>query len=169
MDGDEDKYKPLEEGVNKIQEAKNPSEAEKEKALRSPAGAYLYAYKVIKGRWPEAEPIIINSPWSALHYAQYVLKGRWPEAEPIIMQNPAIAYFYAGDVIKDRWLEAEPIIMSDKSYSILYTQFLDMKLEDILETNPILKSLRIDREEDYKPLEESHGKIFKTKKRFKKA
>jgi hypothetical protein len=42
---------------------------------------YLYAQDVIKGRWPEAEPLIIRYTPSAIAYARNVLKNRWPELE----------------------------------------------------------------------------------------
>jgi hypothetical protein len=77
--------------------------------------AYLgwYACNVIKDRWPEAEPIIMqNAAWT-YWYARYAIKDRWPEAEPLIMKNAAYAYRYACSVMQGRWLEAEPIIMKD--------------------------------------------------------
>jgi hypothetical protein len=73
---------------------------------------FAYAEDIVKGRWPEAEPIIIKDPEYAYLYARSVIKGRWPEAEPTIMKNPEFAYFYAKDVIKGRWPKAEPIIMT---------------------------------------------------------
>jgi hypothetical protein len=45
--------------------------------------AYWYARDVIKGRWPEAEPVIRSDPEWAYRYALNVIKGRWPEAEPV--------------------------------------------------------------------------------------
>jgi len=45
---------------------------------------YWYVIDVIKGRWKEAEPVILTHPWSAYLYARNVIKGRWEEAESII-------------------------------------------------------------------------------------
>ena len=81
--------------------------------MQDPGFAYCYAENVIGGRWPEAEPIIMKDPEWAYYYAKYTIKGRWPEAEPFIMKDPKHAYHYAQDVIKGRWPEAEPTIMED--------------------------------------------------------
>ena len=76
----------------------------------TPGNLCKHAETVIQGRWPEAEPIIMEDPHCARWYAKYVIKGRWPEAEPIIMESQLQAYWYADDVIKGRWPEAEPTI-----------------------------------------------------------
>jgi len=56
-----------------------------EKIIKDPERAYYYARKVIKGRWPEAEPYIMkNSHWAYL-YTRDIIKGRWPEAEPYMI------------------------------------------------------------------------------------
>ena len=85
----------------------------------TPEEAFNYARDVIKGRWPEGEPIIMQEPKSAYwlyQYARGVIKGRWPEAEPIIMQDPEWAYWYALHVIHDRWPEAEPTIKGSERW-----------------------------------------------------
>ena len=86
----------------------------------TPREAFNYAHDVIEGRWPEAEPIIMQEPKSAYWYAQDVIKGPWPEAEETIKKDPEWAYYYARDVIKDRWPEAEPTIMRDPQWWKLY-------------------------------------------------
>ena len=45
---------------------------------------YLYARDIIKGRWPEAEPVIMTDPNLAYWYAKNIIEGRWPEAEKYI-------------------------------------------------------------------------------------
>ena len=77
----------------------------------TPENLYWHAEEVIKGRWLEAEPIIMEDPTYACWYAKLIIKDRWPEAEPFIMKDPKYTYYYACEVIKDRWPEAEPIIM----------------------------------------------------------
>ena len=67
---------------------------------RAPYWAYWYAADVIKGRWPEAEAIIINNSKYAYWYARDVIKGRWPEAETVIATSAEWASRYARDVIK---------------------------------------------------------------------
>jgi hypothetical protein len=59
------------------------------------------------------EHLITKSPKYARLYALMVIKGRWPEAEPYIMQNAADTLWYAKDVIKGRWPEAEQVIKKD--------------------------------------------------------
>jgi hypothetical protein len=81
---------------------------------------YNYAYKVLRDRWPEAEPYIAKNPAVAYRYARDVIDGEWPEAEPYIMKEPALAYGYAKDIIDDRWPEAEPYIMKEPGFAIQY-------------------------------------------------
>ena len=89
----------------------------------TPYNLFKHALLVIKGRWPEAEPFIMEDPRYACYYAQDVIKGRWPEAEPIIMKDPKCACWYALNVIVDRWPEAEPTIRKNlqkwRDYSFL--------------------------------------------------
>jgi len=50
----------------------------------------------------------------SMHIPEYAAKcmgGRWPEAEPILLQNMANAYKYHRDVVKDRWPELEDSIL----------------------------------------------------------
>ncbi len=82
-------------------------------ALKDPINAFEYALNVIGGRWPEAEPVIMQDAYAACEYACNILKCRWPEAEPVIMQKGYSAFCYARDIINDRWLEAEPYIAKD--------------------------------------------------------
>jgi hypothetical protein len=72
----------------------------------------------LTGRDPQVEQTILNSenPKWAYWYAHDVIKGRWSEAEPVIMKGPKWAYFYTHDIIKGRWSEAEPFIMKDSKY-----------------------------------------------------
>jgi hypothetical protein len=116
----------------------------------SPSLCYDYAKNVIKGRWPEAEPIIAQDPeyvpmyaknmmngkrWSEgeigmlksdhfdrnfhlCKYAQYIIKGRWPEAERLLLNGKKLyrAGEYAADIIGGRWqlLEQEILKTPDK-------------------------------------------------------
>ncbi len=107
-----------------------------------PMMAVQYAYQVMRGRWPEAEPKILADAKAAARYAVYVIKGRWPEAEPIIMRDPSAALDYTMEVINglfyddeydekyddaseygviyERWPEAEPFIMQDAKVAASY-------------------------------------------------
>lgn len=72
-----------------------------------------YAMHAIKGRWPEAEPYIMEAPYEAVNYAADVIKGRWPDAEPYIMQEASAAVEYVRKVVQGRWPEAEDSILDD--------------------------------------------------------
>lgn len=77
--------------------------------------AFYYAKNVMKARWEDAEPYIMQKPEYSSPYAGNVIKGTWasigkPEAEEIIMKDPDRAVLYARHVMKHRWLEAEPVI-----------------------------------------------------------
>jgi hypothetical protein len=110
----------------------------------NPKSAYEYAKTAIKGRWYEAEPIIMMHPHGAYLYAKNVIKidpknaylqaknvikGRWKEAEPVIMTDQKYSYLYAKNVIKGRWKEAEkyidnPGIGNSEYYKDLYHKYL---------------------------------------------
>jgi hypothetical protein len=47
--------------------------------------AYLYAYHVIHGRFPEGERAISKDAGVAFRYAKNFIRGRFPEAEPTIV------------------------------------------------------------------------------------
>ena len=59
-----------------------------EMELTQPYWAYLYAKDVIKGRWPEGEPVIAREPVLACGYALCVIQGRFPKGEPAIARDP---------------------------------------------------------------------------------
>jgi hypothetical protein len=91
-----------------------------------------YALRVVGGRWPEAEPIILKTD-DVVYYAEEVIGGRWPEAEPIILnilKNPDSGndiysvVHYAKDIIGGRWPEAEPYIMKDPSLAVYYAEVI---------------------------------------------
>jgi hypothetical protein len=86
---------------------------------QDPLAQANYAIKVIKGRWPEAEPNIIKHPLAAVTYAAAEI-GRWPEAEPAIASDPQAAFEYASRVIKGRWPEGEPAILTDGEMAFNY-------------------------------------------------
>jgi len=72
-----------------------PAVADVATIKKNPERAYLYALATIKGRWPEAEPVIMKKPAVALKYAKNIIHGRWPEAEPEIMKDPDAARKYS--------------------------------------------------------------------------
>ena len=107
-----DKHYNIAASYSSFEEASQHSDA--------PQWAYWYARNVIKGRWPEAEAVIMQDAFWAYWYALDVLEGRWPEAELAIIGSAKWAYHYACDVIKGRWPEAEPVIASSPSWAYWY-------------------------------------------------
>ena len=55
-----------------------------------PWSSYLYALHVIKGRWTEAEDIIMTDLYASYYYAKYVIKGKLPEKMHNMMMLNAI-------------------------------------------------------------------------------
>ena len=69
------------EALHRYDLGRSARRAAEAKALKSAESAYCYACYVIKGRWPEAEVVIIADPCWAYYYAKYVIKGRWPRPQ----------------------------------------------------------------------------------------
>lgn len=69
---------------------------------KDPSTCFDYADCVIKGRWPEAEKIILKNLKIAMDYAVDVVEGRWPEAEEVFIKDPEFCYEYARRVIEGR-------------------------------------------------------------------
>lgn len=86
--------------------------------LANSTGLHLvnYAMKMIKGRWPEAEPTILKDPDTAYAYIRDVIKGEWPEAEPILLTQPHEALSYVTVITHRRWPELEPLIGNSNEY-----------------------------------------------------
>ncbi len=109
--------------------------------LSDPEAATDYAHSIICGRWVEAEPIIMKNLNCILRYARNVLHGRWLDAEPIIMKSPPHIQRYASIIMKKRWLEAEPIIFQDANVLNDYLRRFDLNVVELIETNPLLRSV----------------------------
>ncbi len=100
--------------------------------IQSPSNAYYYA-RQFKGRWPEAEPVIIQEIDSLVYYAISVLKGRWLEAEPRLLEmleekSPYVAAtwatMYAKLAVRSRWPEGENYIFNSIEHVAEYKHFL---------------------------------------------
>lgn len=83
---------------------------------KHPGKAASYAVNVIKRRWPEAEPYILNDIYWAYYYGLNIVKERWPELEKELLRdtNRFRSYIigYAAEIIKDRWPQAENALKS---------------------------------------------------------
>jgi hypothetical protein len=113
---------------------------------QSPGWAFEYADRIVKGRWPEAEPYILNAArnyvsdelgW-AIFYADHIVGGRWPELELLIKEklDPIWFYEYARWVIKGRWPEVEQHIKKDLGiWQIYIKHVMPSKERDAEATN----------------------------------
>ena len=107
-------------------------ETEIEKALTGPEfwtsgpeQAYIYAYIVINGRFPEGEAVIAQNAEYAYRYAREVIKGRFIEGEAAIARGASwsiavYAYRYALNVINGRWPLGEAAIAKDPEMALHY-------------------------------------------------
>jgi hypothetical protein len=86
--------------------------------------ACSYANDVIKGRWTEAEVLIMADPWLACMYSEYLIEDRWPEAESVIATDPYASFEYARVVIEGRWPEGEAAIATDAEMSYTYAEMI---------------------------------------------
>ena len=76
-----------------------------------------YARDVIGGRWVEMEERMKKSNYAS-DYARMVLKKRWPEAEPYMLNKISRKTFnYASECMGGRWPELEQILL-DESCSL---------------------------------------------------
>lgn len=83
----------------------------------------IYAHMVVKGRWAEAEPIILKEPYVGYLYTMNVMGGqRWPELEQEIIkkQDGNVAAYYAISVLKQRWNKMEPYILKGWDTNVVY-------------------------------------------------
>jgi hypothetical protein len=75
---------------------------------------YIMSYidQVVKGRWLEAEPLIIKQPSTMLTYAEKYVKGPWPEVEQAVMRSGSDTIFtYITKVLKAPWPRFERAII----------------------------------------------------------
>lgn len=71
------------------------------KIAECPGSSYFYVVDILgKERWPLCEKHMLRSPSFACQYAINVIKGRWPEAESVIMSNEGSAKAYM-DFLKE--------------------------------------------------------------------
>ena len=97
--------------------------------IQDPYVAYMYARRVLKAPWPEAESVIAQNPVWAYWYTRELLKDhRFFDAEPVIAQDPGTACDYAKYILKAPWPEAEITIAQDTGWAHLYVR-------DVLETS----------------------------------
>ena len=105
-----------------------PLSAEEQTVLASRNGVVIgrYAQTVIKGRWADAERLLLKyaGSISLVQYAEKVIKGRWPEAEKRIISDSRKTRWilrYARKCVKGRWQEAEQRLLAGANLKQLIT------------------------------------------------
>jgi len=71
----------------------------------------IYAHDVIRGRWKEAEDIILEGGPLAIYNYLGSIKQSWPEGEEIILNDLRIADLYAHSVLCKRWPRFEEVLL----------------------------------------------------------
>jgi hypothetical protein len=92
--------------------------------------AYVYAQYVLRDRFPEGERYVSKwSPRDALSYAVNLVKGPWPEGEPVIATAADTSLIYARTVLGHRFILGEKAIKSgNKFIKSDYETFFNVKL-----------------------------------------
>jgi hypothetical protein len=108
--------------------------------LKDPQAALRYARHIVKGRWPEAEPLFAGSPLWAYAYAKRVLNRRWRMGERAIQTSPVICIVYITDVVQSIWSQGERAILQDPLCAAIYAaKWLKRpwrKAESLINTDP---------------------------------
>jgi hypothetical protein len=109
--------------------------------------AMWYAKDVVKGRWKEAEEIILQDIYNVIDYSLFCIKGRWKAGEKALLNyngsidnsinkddwevyetKSRLMVAYAEKVIKGRWKKVETfIILSDRHDYIYWEKVMKRK------------------------------------------
>lgn len=87
---------------------------------KDPELGYYYALKIVKGKFPEAEPVIAKSTRFGYLYAEKVLKKPWPEAEAAIAKDATYAYNYAKSLLVAPFPAGEAAIAQEPQSAYWY-------------------------------------------------
>jgi hypothetical protein len=105
--------------------------------------------------FPEVEQFLLvrGLPWDIYDYCTEIRKGRWPEAESIIVNNndPALCQIYVVDVINGRWPQpdrpkVETLIKNSEEDWLEYlrvagSEFTEAEKWSVLKTNLDLEEM----------------------------
>lgn len=114
--------------VIKARKGKTLNRWELEDLAKDPEQSFLYATKVLRGRFHQGEPAIANSEY-AYEYALKVIDGRFPEAEPHFVSqlgewglgNKALNYFVHVAKVRHPKVE-ECILASNHNFIVDYAK-----------------------------------------------
>jgi len=71
----------------------------------------IYAHDVIRGRWKEAEDIILEGGPSVIYNYLGSIKQSWPEGEEVMLNDLRIADVYVHSVLCRRWPRFEAVLL----------------------------------------------------------
>lgn len=109
------------------------------------ANSDIYSIKYalfLKRPFPAGENTISQSILQSLEYARTILKGRFPQGEPIIATNTEASFYYST-IIEARFKAGELAIAKSMSKLKMYEQMLAQKdrdsLDSFLQRRPLLR------------------------------
>jgi hypothetical protein len=94
--------------------------------------AYLYALKILRAPFPEAETEIAKLPKWAVKYARFVLGKRFLKAEKNISRHPEYCYEYYNHIIKQKLPPKMHESMLLMSYEQPSNYFLNKYFKEVL-------------------------------------
>ena len=115
--------------VQKARKGTKLNKWELEDLAKNPEHSYIYALKVLKGRFPEGEAAIAQSHEYAFLYAKEVIKGRFEEAEATFLKhssswghrNYLVNYFLKIAKVPNPIVESM-ILKEHPDHSVTYAQ-----------------------------------------------
>jgi len=116
--------------INSRSKGKAPRQLENVMALNGET-AYLYALKVLNGRFRKGEKSIATRPEIAVKYARFVLRSRFKEAEDGIATDPELCYHYFRHVIGERLPEKMHLSMLFMSFKYPGNYFIAKYMREI--------------------------------------
>lgn len=116
--------------INSRSKGKAPKQLENVMALNGET-AYLYALKVLKGRFKKGEKSIAANPEVAVKYARFILKSRFKDAESGISSDPELCYQYFKHVIRDKLPEKMHHSMLVMSFKFPGNYFIAKYMKEI--------------------------------------
>ncbi|NBT57418.1 hypothetical protein EBT16_01400 [bacterium] len=116
--------------INSRSKGKASKSLEKVIALNGEA-AYLYALKVLNGRFQKGEKSIALNPEISVKYARFVLRSRFKEAEKLISFNPELCYQYFKHVVRERLPEKMHVSMLVMSFKFPGNYFIAKYMKEV--------------------------------------
>lgn len=115
--------------VKKARKGNKLNKWELEDLAKDPEHSYIYALKVLNGRFPEGEAAIAQSHEYAFLYAKEVIKGRFEEAEATLLKhsnnwghsNYLVNYFLKIAKVPNPIVESM-ILKENPDHSVTYAQ-----------------------------------------------